>query len=65
MMTRKKRALLGVKLDLTNVMPSIIAEGLAVVGYMKHSGKYSRTKLRKLGLIHDPWGKGRDMRYKL
>ncbi|MCK4501041.1 hypothetical protein KAU11_11135 [Candidatus Babeliales bacterium] len=41
--------------DTTNAMPHIIAHGLAIVRHMKYSGKYSKTYLRKVGLLPNKW----------
>lgn len=41
--------------DITNVLPNIIRHGLNVVEHMKHSGQYSRTYLRKVGLLSNKW----------
>jgi hypothetical protein len=42
---------------MTNVLPQIRKDGLAIVAHMKYSGRYSRTYLRKAGLIPNPWKK--------
>lgn len=44
-----------IRRDITNVMPSIVEDGLAIVTHMKYSGRYSRSYLRKVGLLPNPW----------
>ena len=46
-----------VKRDLTNVYPYIKRRADAAVANMKHSGNYSRSKLRKLGILPNPYKK--------
>lgn len=41
--------------DITNVLPSIIKVGQLAIMEIISSRMYSRTKMRKLGLIHNPW----------
>ena len=43
-----------VKKDITNALPAIVAHGRKIVTHMQHSGNYSRSKLRKLGIIPNP-----------
>lgn len=44
-----------IRRDMTNVLPGIRARGLLIAEQMKLSGRYSRSQLRKMGLIHNPW----------
>lgn len=45
------------KRDVTDVMPYIMKKGAEAADRMKHSGNYSRSKLRKLGLLPNPYKK--------
>jgi hypothetical protein len=44
----------AVKKDTTNALPAIMDKGRRIVTHMQHSGNYSRSKLRKLGIIPNP-----------
>lgn len=47
-----------VKKDTTNALPAIIARGRKIVTHMQHSGNYSKSELRKYGIL-PKWKKGK------
>lgn len=40
-----------VKKDTTNALPAIMDRGRKIVTHMQHSGHYTKSQLRKLGLV--------------
>lgn len=46
-----------VRRDITDVRPYILKKGGETIQHMKTSGNYSRSKLRKLGILPNPWKK--------
>lgn len=49
----------NVRRDITGVLPQIVKKGGETVQDIKSSGNYSRSKLRKWGLLPNPWKKGK------
>jgi hypothetical protein len=54
---KKPQLIVTIRKDITNVLPNIRRHGLAVVEHMKYSGLYSRSYLRKAGLLPNKWKK--------
>lgn len=47
----------SIRRDITGALPGIVRGGRLDVQDIVDSGRYSRTQLRKLGLIPDKWKK--------
>ncbi len=46
-----------VRRDITGALPDIIKQGKDTIQDIKHSGNYSRRKLRKWGILSNPYKK--------
>ena len=47
----------AVKKDITNIRPYLVKKGREAAAGIQHSGQYSRSKLRKWGIIPNPYKK--------